>query len=517
MSGPVTAPAEALVVDDQAMRFRFDDATTLDLLFDGRRIWSIAPHEHRVRRDGYRRVVWPEPIRRHLDGTARVELREHVSGEVVASTEATFGTGEGRVEIVDDSGRPVALTKYGRLNHPFESSDRSAMEGYLDQVEEVLAVLRDRCGLPAFVSFGTLLGAVRNGRLIGHDVDVDLGYLSDYEHPVDVVRESLRVERVLRDQGWRVVRENGGFLALFFPQADGTSRNLDVFASFIVNGMLHQVHDIRTRADRTAVVPLGEVELEGRMLPAPARPEVFLEAAYGPGWRVPDPSFEYHTPRPLKRRNMGWLGGLRAQRDQWSKFYAASYYDLPDEPSPFARWVAGREAPMQLLDVGCGKGRDAMFFAAEGFDVTALDVVPKVLSRGRRQSQARDLHVQWQLCNLNSLQETLLTAAAVLQSPGPRVVFARGLLHDLRPQAWDHFWRLASLSLREGGRCYLEFRTAEPWTGEPLALPIRRRLSVQEVEREARERGARSVHRAEQLDPRGLEHDRNVHRLVLEW
>ena len=519
MSGPDTATdsAEALVLDDKVMRFRFDDPTPLDVLFDGRRVWSIAPHEHRVRRDGYRQVAWPEPIRRHLDGAARVELREHVSGTVVASTEAVFGTGSARVEIVDDSGRPVALTKYGRLNHPFESSDRSSVEGYLDQVEEVLTVLRDRCGLPAFVSFGTLLGAVRDGRLIGHDVDVDLGYLSDYEHPVDIVRESLRVERVLRDQGWRVVRENGGFLALFFPQADGTSRNLDVFACFIVNGMLHQVHDIRTPADRSAVVPLGEVELEGRILPAPARPEVFLEAAYGPGWRVPDPSFEYHTPRALKRRVMGWLGGLRAQRDQWSKFYAASYYDLPDEPSAFARWVARREAPAPLLDVGCGKGRDALFFAAEGFDVTALDVIPKVLSRARRSAQAQDAHVSWQLCNLNSLQETLLTAAAVLETPGPRVVYARGLLHDLRPAAWDHFWRLTSLSLRGGGSCYVEWRTADPRASEPPALPIRRRLSVEDVEREARARGARSVRRAEELHPDGLDPDRNVHRLVLEW
>ena len=517
MSAPETstAAAETLRIDDEVLRFQIDEDATLDVVFDGRRVWSIAPLEHRVRRDGYRQVAWPEPIRRRLDGSARVELREHVSGEVVAAADVTFGGGSGRVEIVDDSGRPVALTKYGRLNHPFESTDRSAVEGYLDQVEEVLAVLRDECGLPAFISFGTLLGAVRSGRLIGHDVDVDLGYLSDYDNPVDIVRETLRVERALRARGWRVVRENGGFLALFFPQADGTSRNLDVFSCFVVNGMLHQVHDVRTPADRSAVVPLSSVELEGRMLPAPARPEVFLEAAYGPGWRVPDPSFEYHTPRALKRRITGWLGGQRAQRDQWVKFYTASYDDLPDEPSAFARWVAERESPTALLDVGCGKGRDALFFAAEGFDVTALDVVPLVLNRGRRQAHTADLDLRWQLLNLNSLQDTLLTAAAVVREPGPRVVYARGLLHDLRPVAEEHFWRFTGLCLREGGRCYVEFLTAEP-PDEQHGLPIRRRISVDDVERAATARGARSVRRAEDLDP-GLDRSKDVHRLVLEW
>lgn len=372
-----------LLVDGEGMRFIFNEPRALDVLFDGRRVWSIVATEHDCGSDGHRYVSWPDPIRQRLEGLASIQVRDHVSGEVVAEADASFGSGSGRVQIVDDQGHAVALTKYGRLNHPFESTDRSAIEGYLDQVEEVIRVLRDACQLPAFISYGTLLGAVRNGKLIGHDVDVDLGYLSAYDNPVDVIRETFRVERVLREKGWRVVRENGGFLALFFPQADGTSRNLDVFSCFIVNGMLHQPHDVRTQADRSAVLPLRSIELEGRMLPAPARPEVFLESAYGTGWRTPDPSFEHHTPRATKRRILGWLGGQRARRDYWGKFYKLYGDRIPAEPSPFARWLVAREPATRLVEIGCGNGRDAIFFADNGFDVTGIDFVPAIVNRAR--------------------------------------------------------------------------------------------------------------------------------------
>ena len=60
-----------------------------------------------------------------------------------------------------------------------------------------------KAGIDAFPAYGTLLGAVREGRLIGHDSDADLGYVSEHTHPVDVVRESFRLQRALADMGYR--------------------------------------------------------------------------------------------------------------------------------------------------------------------------------------------------------------------------------------------------------------------------------------------------------------------------
>jgi SAM-dependent methyltransferase len=40
-------------------------------------------------------------------------------------------------------------------------------------------------------------------------------------------------------------------------------------------------------------------------------------------------------------------------------------------PSQFAVFVANEVAPARLLEVGCGNGRDSLFFSSAGFDVVA--------------------------------------------------------------------------------------------------------------------------------------------------
>jgi hypothetical protein len=227
----------AVDVDGVRLPRGYESESVVDVLFDGRRIWSVALEPGKR---SAQRVAWPKVLVPYLDGRVEVQLRDHVSGEVLLTESVRFGSGTGPVRVVDGQGRALAVTKWGKLNHPFDATDRSAIEGYLDQVEEVLAFLTDECGVPSFLSYGSLLGAVREGGLIGHDVDVDLGYLSAHTHPADVLLESYAIERRLRGHGWQVRRENGGFLALFLEQSDGTTRNLDVFTCFQVDDHLHR-------------------------------------------------------------------------------------------------------------------------------------------------------------------------------------------------------------------------------------------------------------------------------------
>jgi hypothetical protein len=515
---PASGARPSLVVDDEELRFSLDQNSVLDVLFDGHRVWSLSAPDYKRDRDGYRHAPWPEPIRPRLNGITLLEMRDHVSGRIVAATEAQFGTAAERVSIVDENGLRVAVTKHGRFNRPFESTDRAAIEGYLDQVTEVLTLLRDECGLPAFISFGTLLGAVRTGRLIGHDNDIDLGYLSAYTHPVDVVRESIRVEHALRRRDWRVVRQNGGFLALYLPQADGSSRNLDVFACFVVNGWLHQVHDIRTKADRSAVLPLRDIEFEGRLMPAPAKPEVFLRAAYGRHWRVPDPSFEYHSPKTTKRRINGWLGGLRARRDSWIGYYNSISARVPREPSDFARWVFDRQPPTELVDVGCGLGRDAIFLASRGFSVTAMDFAPAVVKRAKRKAADEDVTVDLLVVNLYSDRESLSRTALLARRPTPRIVYARHLLEDLRPHGRENFWRMARTLVRDGGRCYVEFQTTDNDPKTVAGPSGQQLLDPEQVVAEVEATGATVVHRETGRAGTGSPNEQpHVCRLVLEW
>ena len=60
--------------------------------------------------------------------------------------------------------------------------------------------------------------------------------------------------------------------------------------------------------------------------------------------------------------------------DYWDKFYTAN--GVVHKPSYFARHVEDNyfETEKTLLELGCGNGRDAIFFAEKGKKISALDL-----------------------------------------------------------------------------------------------------------------------------------------------
>ncbi len=462
-----------------------------DVSFDGQRTWGFVLRP-RHRTGWWLRVPWPTQLKPFLDGLSTVTIRRH-DGVVVFDEEVRLGQGGDRIRIEDPEGRPMAVTKYGRMLVAFDSLDEQTKSYYLDQTEEVLGVLSEECGLPAYIAWGTLLGAVRTGHLIGHDVDVDLAWWSDHEAPVDVIRESFVVERALRRRGWTVRRENGGFLALFLRQADGSTRNMDVFASWRTDGWVHVVHDARAQLPRSAVVPLGTAVLEGRTMPAPADPPALLAAGYGDGWRVPDPDFAFSGDLPREHRMDGWLGGMRARRDAWGLVLRDA--EPRPAPSDFARWSAERDpGEGDLLELGCGDGVDGMWFARDGRSVTAVEVVVVEARRVGNRARRQGLESFEATClNLQDFRHVLWLGADWARRTRP-TIYARGLLCDLpRPQLRDDVWRLARMALRDGGSLFLEVHTGRTRFGKDGTYVWCDGISPEEVRAAAVAHGATVV------------------------
>jgi SAM-dependent methyltransferase len=496
----------------------------VDVLFDGRRIWSIDPSLQERGEDGLAFVPWPQELRPYLDGLTRAMVRDHVTHEVLLDQELAFGSGQGHVRVVDPSGQPLAFNKWGDLVQPFDSAGESAVTAALEETAGVLNALREECGVPAFITYGTLLGAVRDGKLIGHDNDIDVAYMSDHNHPADIARESFQIQHRLARRGWTVHRISAGFVQVGIERSDAAVANVDVFVCFHALDRFYQVFAVEADLPRSAILPLGEVTLHGVRLPAPADPEALLEATYGPSWRIPDPSFEFNAPEVTRRRiggRGGWFGGYSARRRYWKEFYAgARSAAVPEEPSPFARWVSEREPPpAPVVDVGSGTGRDALWFARQGHRTLGLDYVEVALERARDKAKAEALSASFEYFDLYDLRQVLAFGARLAHASDDQMLYGRFLLQALEDGGRHNLWRLAGMALRTGGRLYLEFRTdKDADRAHEFGDHFRRYLSPDAVVREIESAGGRVEHREEGHGLAVYRHeDPHVCRLVTTW
>ena len=506
-------------VDDEGIRARSVDEVVLDVLFDGRRIWSFWLQRDGESTGGSYVVAWPAALRRFLNGTTRLQLVEHVTGSVAYDAEVRLGQGDARIAVVNERGLPLGVDKSLRLAQTFDTRSAEHVAPLLDSIDEVLTALR-KAGIEAFPAYGTLLGAVRGGRLIGHDSDADIGYVSHFTHPVDVVRESFRLQRALADMGYSIQRYSGAAFKVDVLEADGSVRGLDVFGGFLADGNLHLMGEIRTPFEREWVFPLGTTTLEGRELPAPANTDAFLTATYGPSWRVPDPAYQFGTPPSTARRLNGWFRGTRVQREAWDRTYSRLPSEPPDiRPSRFARWVRRQEGrvPARVVDIGCGTATDDLWFARRGASVLGLDYALRGSEPVAELAAAEGVDLTFRDMNLSELRSTLAQGARVAQQPGPRVVTARHIADATDRVGRAHLWRACDMMLRGGGRLYVEVLT-DRGTDDSFAREQHLRpVPMRRVLRELEGHGATVLsHRQTRARP----HSRAGHRigrLVVEW
>ena len=459
---------------------------------EGHYVWSVNPlRDGRPRRGGVL-VPWPDVLRPYLSGRGRVRVVEASGPEVVYDDEVQLGAGAGRLAVVDRAGHRLSVDKVGHLARSFADTDDAVREEILTGTSRALEDLRTHAGVAAYLNYGALLGAVREGRMLAHDSDTDLCYLSSHSSPADVIAESYGVSRAMRARGWNLLRMSGGDIKLLLPLSDGRVCHIDVFAAFYVGSTFFQLGNRSGRLERSAIVPFSRVELHGRSFPAPRKPEKMLAFLYGPDWRTPDPSFRYADPPAGVRRLDGWLRGFRTDMGRWTEFHRGPRVAaVPRGASDFARWVAPQLGGGNVVDLGAGTGRDALFFARRGHRAAALDFSRGALGRIRRRVRRSGLAVDVDQLILGELRSTLLHGTRLARDP--HHLYARHLLGCLDEQARGHLWLLARMALRPaGGRLFLEFPAAG--AGVVPAPPVQpdglvRRIDPTAVQREIESAG----------------------------
>jgi len=171
----------------------------------------------------------------------------------------------------------------------------------------------------------------------------------------------------------------------------------------------------------------------------------------------------------------------RDDQIRWDQQHADS--PRTEQPSSFLReiiesgsWEIPRD---RALDIACGKGRNALFLAEQGFDVVAIDISSVALEEGRRLAREQSLSISWQqadleqvrlpenrfdlIVNFNYLQRPLIPQLKAALKSGGHVIFETYLIgqqaigHPKNPdylfahnELLDHFRELRVLYYREG-------------------------------------------------------------------
>lgn len=154
-----------------------------------------------------------------------------------------------------------------------------------------------------------------------------------------------------------------------------------------------------------------------------------------------------------------------------------------DPPSSFLKQILESDtweiAPGRALDVACGQGRNALYLASLGFELTALDISAVALEKGRKQAEEGSLSIHWQQADLeqlqfpaahydlivsvNYLQRSLIPQLKTALKTGGHVIFETYLIdqqaigHPKNPdyllahnELLDHFRDFRVLCYREG-------------------------------------------------------------------
>jgi SAM-dependent methyltransferase len=144
------------------------------------------------------------------------------------------------------------------------------------------------------------------------------------------------------------------------------------------------------------------------------------------------------------------------ENQYWEEFYAKSHkVKRLSYPSQFAAFVFGEMGDVEnLLEFGCGTGRDAFFFAEFGKRVFAFDAAESVITANRKKSQGHQYQPSFQVFDVGEE----FTGIDELVT-GKKCVYARFFIHALHDEQIEKFFALCQRILTKGEKLYLEYRT----------------------------------------------------------
>ncbi|MDE6435788.1 MAG: adenylyl-sulfate kinase [Lachnospiraceae bacterium] len=132
----------------------------------------------------------------------------------------------------------------------------------------------------------------------------------------------------------------------------------------------------------------------------------------------------------------------------WNEYYNSNV--CPEEPSLFAHFSASNMVKNKnLLELGCGNGRDSVFFAKNGLNVMAIDASDVVIS---------ELQKKYNMENLCFICDDFVCSSTLFVSQYD-YCYSRFSLHAINEEQESEMIRNVYNSLKVGGMFFIEVRS----------------------------------------------------------
>ncbi|RYP88027.1 class I SAM-dependent methyltransferase [Nocardioides guangzhouensis] len=350
------------------------------------------------------------------------------------------------------------LTQFGTIELS-KKLDTAWQQAVLRLYHQTAKVLQEEFDVELFFVYGTLLGAVREGGWIGHDVDFDAAYVSRHDTGEAAADELQRIALALIEHGFDVVAHP---FALHVHDAEDPSRRIDIFHTwFDRSGALRFPFGVAgtgtvTRDDWKGTKP---VTLPGGDGLVPANDVQMVAHLYGDDWRNPKPGFTWDLERTDSAPD-GLLTTAQRTKVYWANFYSHNRYT---SGSTFFEFVnAWPEMAQNVLDIGCGDGRDSCAFGGAGRRVLGVDQSPVGIEHASSQAAERgiDDRVRFRTCDVTDIDD-LGRALDEFTATGsePVAFYMRFFLHAIPEVAQAGLMAAIDAHARPGDWLVAEFRT----------------------------------------------------------
>lgn len=146
---------------------------------------------------------------------------------------------------------------------------------------------------------------------------------------------------------------------------------------------------------------------------------------------------------------------LLARTSHWDTYYKGA--NVPEIPSQFAVFALAECRPDAVVDIGCGSGRDAFFFASRGIPTVGIDGSTAAVELYRSKAEGQPLNFIRLDINDASFSRKI---SPLISDSKNAMIYARFFIHAITEEEENNFLHHAShLVKKHGGTLALEFRT----------------------------------------------------------